>query len=1506
MAGKKKYTPEERAAFAEKKKSEMDDMIQRIDEGVKAVFESERYKEYLKFASKFTDYSARNTMLINMQRPDATLVAAYGKWKRLGRHINKGETGIAIFAPTPYKTNEYIETQKPAFDEYGNQLYNEDGTEKMETIETPLTGMAFKTVYVFDVSQTDGKELPEPVSELTGDVDAARKDAIFTAIKKVTGIDVEFQDIKGGSKGYYSPASDTIVIKTGMSDAQTLKTVFHEAAHKLLHDPKSEIVTVKSPRNEKEVQAESVAFMVAEKFGIDTSEYSFPYIASWSEGKQLEQLKNALQEIQSAAKQISNAIESELLKMQKRHLLIDEKIADTELNNVQKAEFLIEDCSDRGVEFSEEDTKTILEFAEQHEDISETVQLVEDMEITQRQRDNYGYDFTYMTPIDSKVSALEAFDNGEAVYLLYPDNTEGMAESREEIENFSGYFGIEKEPKAEIKHDENLIDVSKSVALEMWDKNSDVFIDGIPADSREDIANAPDNAKFAVLEYQYSAELDFDRTNGGNTMARNYYDNYGQSAPTNPNVIGNTPYNQLGGKGQLEFYTNLKNRHADNIANQLNADGVRFSGLRKGEVTTITINKADILRYEAAVEKVKQSYRQNNAPERSYSQQSGTPPQYQQNVPNQNYQQNFQQPYNNAPNFQSAEPSATTNPNVIGNTPYNQLGGKGELQFYTNLKNRHADNIANQLNADGVRFSGLRKGEVTTITINKADIPRYEAAVEKVKQSYQQNNAPERGYSQQNGAPPQYQQNVPNQNYQPNFQSPPNYGNAKQSANPNVIGNTPYDQLGDKGRLEFYTNLKNRHADNVAKQLDEDGVRFSGLRKGTVTTITINKADIPRYEAALAKVKQMYDKLNNRSAQIPETVFREQIPKPKPTEPPRTDIPEMSKDEPSSFKTVPICTQSLMDAKQSGNLGAWKDSVAASKACIKFIEDNLSVAYEGRDLEGFVKQLNDKFGIDRAMYSVAATIQLKNQDGRFTNGVKNRAAQFGFDSDNMRLNFLTERHPVMINHLYQQMMEMEQELRLNAPEQDQKLSAMFDGKFLYSSERVELRDDFRGIPETKYYKSSANEFFIPEIGWLDDSAYNRELKSSELTAKDFYATVTRVNANYIDGTGMTGQMDMSRAEYDVMLEKTYAPENAEALKSALEKLDERRNAVNIPEKPTEYYAVRQVSERRYAVCSISADGLVTTAKPNITSITEAKKAMLEIFEQKKGSAKVEFVHPQTLDEISAKMYNDRAQEELPDIMYRINLNSDKKSADTHILQEYVKNDEGKYSIGQEVTKGDYEKCNKFLAQLMSAPKIEPPAQTFEIYQLKSGDEMHGLRFMPYDFITKNGGKPDFNNYDKVYEGYAVDLSGTVVSKLESLFEKFNLDRPEDFKGHSLSVSDVVVLGDTAYYVDDVGFKPLDDFIPLEVKQSHFYDELPKRLSDIAEGKVSPLQDNLLKVGNDALKLNVPPYVMREAAFRSGDERVQKLADTYEKMCERNVSCDREPPEQDKPHRKPRL
>lgn len=327
MARIKRYTPQEKAVYNEQKQAEINNLIKRIDEGVQTVFKSERFKEYLKFASMFTDYSARNTMLINLQKPHATFVASYGKWKKLGRQVERGEKGIVIFAPVTYETNQYSEVQVPVLDKQGNPLFNEDGTTKIQTIERPLTGLSFKKAYVYDVSQTSGKGIPTLADELAGDIDVEKKEAIFRALKRVMGIDFEFRDLKSDVKGFYNHAEDRIVIKSGMSDAQTLKTAFHETAHKLLHDPKLEIVTVKALRNEKEVQAESVAFMVAERLGLDTSEYSFPYIASWSDGKQMEQLRDCLQEIHSAAKQIGNEIEMELWKLHDAEMSRNEYLA---------------------------------------------------------------------------------------------------------------------------------------------------------------------------------------------------------------------------------------------------------------------------------------------------------------------------------------------------------------------------------------------------------------------------------------------------------------------------------------------------------------------------------------------------------------------------------------------------------------------------------------------------------------------------------------------------------------------------------------------------------------------------------------------------------------------------------------------------------------------------------------------------------------------------------------------------------------------------------------------------------------------------------------------------------------------------------------------------------------------------------------------------------------------------------------------------------------------------
>ncbi len=1211
MANKKEYTPEEVREYNERKQAEIDEMIQRIDEGVNAVFESEKYKEYLKFASKFTDYSARNTMLISLQRPDATLVAAYGKWKQLGRQVEKGETGISILAPVTYKTNNILEVERPAVDEFGNQLYNEDGTEKIETVEKPLTGLAFKKVYVFDVSQTSGKEIPEPVGELTGDVDAGRKEAVFAALKKVTGIDIEFRDIKGGAKGYYSAAKNEIVIKSGMSDAQTLKTAFHEAAHNLLHDPSKKIVTAKSPRNEKEVQAESVAFMVAEKFGLDTSEYSFPYIASWSDGKQLEQLKNSLQEIQAAAKKISDEIESELLKLQKSNLTMDEKLADTELNNIQKAEFLIEDCSDRGVIFSKDDTEKILDFAGNTEDIYETVRLVSDMEIIQKQRDSYGYDFTNMNPIDTKDEALKAFDKGEAVYLLYPDNTEGLAESRSEIENFDGYFGTEKEPTLNEIREQNseLIPVSKEVALEMYDKGLDVFIDGKIAENRSEIENAPNDKKIYLSEYQYSAQLDFDNPPPVQNAEKK-----------NENIIGNTPYRELGEKSELKYYTNLKNRQAENIAAQLNADGIKFSGVIKGSVTTITVNKADISAYEAAVEKVKAGY-------------------------------------------------------------------------------------------DIARNSAK----------NTAEIP----------DNYSQNNNYEKP------AKP-VQQSISSQDK-------------------TDIGNTPYEEMGGKSELQVYRNLKPRHAENIAKVLNENGVKFSGVKMGTVAAIAVKKSDVSKYEAAVEKVKASYKK-----AEVP--------------------------------SAKPLSVTAEID---------------------KAISENNFELYR-YDMEKAVDSVIQKCGIERTSKILADYINHYSYDGRISS--KNKAWAKNFEPPTDRYGPVFKTHPAVLDGFIEGFRDKLKSLEIKS------LPPLYDDRFLYSSERVELRDDYRGIPETHYFNSSVNEYFVDGIGWLDNSAYDREQKMSGLSAKDFYSKVTQINAEYIDTTGKVGQIDLSKSDYDLLNDKTYSPENAEKLEATKLKLQEIKNASGITEKPVEYYAVRQTNDRKFAVCTISADGLVTPVKPNIATVAEAKKAMLELYESKKDTVKCEFIHPQTLDEKSAEFYKNMSQG-LPDVTYRIEVNPRKNAAadNTHFLQEYTKNPDDTYKVGKVICRGDFEKCNAKLADILAngidrvqEKNIDKP--DFEIYQLKKSDENIYIRFESLERLTELGQKPDFSNYDKIYEGDISTINArgdTVGDKLEAVFVKFNLDRPEDFNGHSLSVSDVVVMDDKAYYVDAVGFQPLKEFKPIE-------------------------------------------------------------------------------------------
>ena len=301
---------------SEKPAEKLKEITDRLEQGIAELFDSERYKEYLKVMSKFHNYSFRNTVLIAMQKPDASLVAGFSAWKNnFERNVMKGQKGIKIIAPSPYKIKQEMQkidphTQKP--------IIGKDG--KPVTEEKEITIPAYKVVSVFDVSQTEGKELPDiAVDELTGDVD--RYKDFFAALEKTSPVPIAFENIEGGSHGYYHLEDKRIAINEGMSELQTLKTAIHEIAHAKLHD-----IDLNAPKDEqqphvdrrtREVEAESVAYTVCQHYGLDTSDYSFGYVAGWSSGRELSELKSSLETIRSAAAEIINSIDENLAELQK-------------------------------------------------------------------------------------------------------------------------------------------------------------------------------------------------------------------------------------------------------------------------------------------------------------------------------------------------------------------------------------------------------------------------------------------------------------------------------------------------------------------------------------------------------------------------------------------------------------------------------------------------------------------------------------------------------------------------------------------------------------------------------------------------------------------------------------------------------------------------------------------------------------------------------------------------------------------------------------------------------------------------------------------------------------------------------------------------------------------------------------------------------------------------------------------------------------------------------------
>ncbi len=310
------------------RKDRVKEITEKIEQGIIDVYNSKNFRDYLKVMSKFHKYSCRNSLLIYLQNPEATKVAGYKAWQtNFKRQVRKGEKGIEILAPRIMKVRTEVEDIDSTTDK---KVSNKDDEVKTKIVESEK--IFFAPVHVFDVSQTDGEPIPELISELQGEV--KDYDKLFNLLEQISPYKVEFEKIQGGAKGYCNYTREKIAINEGMSDLQNIKTLIHEIAHAQLHN----VIANKDVKNmateQKEVEAESIAFTVCNYLGLDTSDYSFGYLASWSSGRDVAELKESLDTIQEQSSFIISKLEDGYIELEKAKDIKDNDIV--ELDNIHK------------------------------------------------------------------------------------------------------------------------------------------------------------------------------------------------------------------------------------------------------------------------------------------------------------------------------------------------------------------------------------------------------------------------------------------------------------------------------------------------------------------------------------------------------------------------------------------------------------------------------------------------------------------------------------------------------------------------------------------------------------------------------------------------------------------------------------------------------------------------------------------------------------------------------------------------------------------------------------------------------------------------------------------------------------------------------------------------------------------------------------------------------------------------------------------------------------------
>lgn len=554
-------------------KEKVAEITDKLENGIKELFSSEKFKSYLDTMSKFHNYSFNNTLLIAMQKPDATLVAGFNAWKNnFGRNVNKGEKGIQIFAPAPYKIKKEEIKRDPDTD---LPILDKDGKPIVEEVERVIPN--FKAVSVFDVSQTNGKELPTlGVDELSGSVTDYEK--FFEALKAVFPVPIKLAEINGSAKGFFNQEDKTITIKEGMSEAQTVKTAIHEIAHAMLHDKDLKKADLEKPKDRatEEVEAESIAYTVCQHFGVDTSDYSFSYVASWGSGKDLPELKSSLETIRSTASELITQISDKYLGLDKDKS--QEKTTDTpeqpkKSNIIGNVEY--SSIEDKQYFRLNSDTaqKVVEKLTEQNVPFSGRINGDKTI-LTIGKADVESYKAIMAEIKGQAKDASEQEKAAEAPEKPKKSNIIGNVEYKS-IEN-KQYFKLDTDTAQKVA--EKLTEQNIPFSGRITGENTTLTIGKANVENyKAVVAEVTGNVKETPTVEQPKAEPAPKKEKG--------------------NIIGNTEYKDIPNKS----YAKLSTEKALAVAESLDRQGVKFSGRTVDDKATLTISKEDLGEYKKAL-----------------------------------------------------------------------------------------------------------------------------------------------------------------------------------------------------------------------------------------------------------------------------------------------------------------------------------------------------------------------------------------------------------------------------------------------------------------------------------------------------------------------------------------------------------------------------------------------------------------------------------------------------------------------------------------------------------------------------------------------------------------------------------------------------------------------------------------------------------------------------------------------------------------------------------------